>query len=413
MRHAALDAWEAPPAPLVALRREAARDGQTLVPETAAAAWREVATALSAVLPAAAADDARAHRGGDASGAPGGNPDAAVSGDPSGAERGDAKALVAALRQQGLCTLDEAHALLDFHALTRRVVEAPTVLYPAGESARAVLVRAECALARVLRTARAEAQTAPLRGEYASSASASAASASASASAASASASASAATASAASASASASAAGASASAAVPDRDAVASPGAGGLGTRRSSAFVVGFVVVCLLAAGIAALLFSGVGRDRPLDEGIAAYAAGQRMVARLAFEKALAASPHDARPLLYLGRLAREEGDLPQSRRLLEQAVQRAPDNPLAHRELASALLADGQPELARRFYVRALTLDPNDRLAQGFLGCALLRLGRAEEAQRWFERAGPGDWLACVATAPSLGPPGPGRGP
>jgi tetratricopeptide (TPR) repeat protein len=176
---------------------------------------------------------------------------------------------------------------------------------------------------------------------------------------------------------------------------------------------VVGLVVVCLLAAGLAALLFSGVGRGRPLEDGIAAYEAGQRMVARLAFEKALAADPDDARPLVYLGRLAREEGDLLQSRRLLEQAVQRAPDNPLTHRELASALLADGQPELARRFYVRALELDPSDRLAQGFLGCALMRLGRVEEARRWIERAGPGDWTGCVIGPPVVPGGIRGRGP
>jgi Flp pilus assembly protein TadD len=168
---------------------------------------------------------------------------------------------------------------------------------------------------------------------------------------------------------------------------------------------VVALVVVCLVCAGLAAVLFSRAMRGDAMEEGIAAYQAGQRVVARMAFEKALGEDPSDARPLIYLGRLSREEGDLATARRLLEQAVQRAPDNALTHRELGSALLADGQPELARRFYVRALTLDTNDRLAQGYLGCSLARLGRTDEAQRWLDRAGPGDWMACAAQ-PNPGP-------
>jgi tetratricopeptide (TPR) repeat protein len=181
-----------------------------------------------------------------------------------------------------------------------------------------------------------------------------------------------------------------------------ASASAARAGSGRSSRFVVALVVGCLVVAGVAALLLSGVGRGDAMSEGIAAYEAGQRMVARLAFERAAGDEPSDARPFVYLGRLAREDGDLPQARRLLEQAVQRDPGNPLAHRELASALLADGQPELARRFYVRSLAIDPTDRLAQGFLGCALARLGRADEARRWLDRAGPGDWSACAGVLP-----------
>ncbi len=311
-----------------------------MAPTRALAAWQEVADALGALAPTTA--------------------------------RTDAKALVAALRQQGLCTLDEAHALIDLQTLVSRMAAEPDVAHQAGESTRQVVARAEQAVSRILRTANTAEIAAPLQAEY--------------------------------------------------GRAAVPPPAAAGPppppppefptpvpssigGTGRSSAFVVALVVVCLVAAGVAAFLFAGIGRRDPLSEGVTAYQAGQRMVARLAFERALADDPGDARPLIYLGRLSREEGDLAQARRLLEQAVQRAPENALTHRELASALLADGQPELARRFYVRALELDPTDRLAQGFLGCALARLGRVEEAQRWLGRAGPGDWTAC-ATLPARAP-------
>jgi tetratricopeptide (TPR) repeat protein len=310
-----------------------------VAPTRALAAWQEVAEALGALAPAASRDDA--------------------------------KALVAALRQQGLCTLDEAHALIDLQTLAVRMAAEPDVAHQASEATRQVVVRAEQAVSRILRTANTAEIAAPLHAEYARAAVPPA-----------------------------------SASSPPPPPPPASTPATpASAGTGRSSAFVVALVVVCLVAAGVAAFLFAGVGRRDPLSEGITAYQAGQRMVARLAFERALADDPGDARPLIYLGRLSREEGDLPQARRLLEQAVQRAPDNALTHRELASALLADGQPELARRFYVRALEIDPTDRLAQGFLGCALARLGRVDEAQRWLGRAGPGDWTACAA-APMRAP-------
>ncbi len=303
------------------------------------------------------------------------------------ASDGDPKALVSALRYQGLCTLDEAHALIDLAALAERGGGA------AGELPRRLVVQARELLERIVHTVDDGAAAAPLQAEYRR-------------------------------------------AAAPPPRSAIPEPAAwkaeaiardagmrdaggaasslpplaipSGGGSGRSSAFVIGLVVVCLLAAGVAAVLFSGVTRRDALADGVAAYQAGQRVAARIAFERALTDDPSDARPLIYLGRLSREEGDLSTARRLLEQAVQRAPEQALAHRELASALLADGQPELARRFYVRALTLDPDDRLAQGFLGCALARLGRTDEARRWFERAGPGDWTACASATLPPRPPG-----
>jgi tetratricopeptide (TPR) repeat protein len=295
------------------------------------------------------------------------------------APAGDAKALVAMLRQQGLCTLEEAHTLIDAHALATR--SATDAAAPVGELPRQLLERADQTLDRILRTADDSSSAVPLQSEYARAAKASATS-----------------------------------PAAFPPSPAPSaasfdsSPDHSQRSDRRSNRFVITLALVCVAAAVVAVVLFTGIGRNDPMEQGITAYQAGQRVAARIAFEQAMVKDPTDARPLIYLGRLAREEGDLIQARRLLEQAVQRAPDNALSHRELGSALLADGQPELARRFYVRALSLEPNDRLAQGFLGCALARLGRVDEARRWLDRAGPGDWVACanaVPVAPMPAPP------
>ena len=179
----------------------------------------------------------------------------------------------------------------------------------------------------------------------------------------------------------------------------------------KSSGALIGAIILLLVGAGGAWYFLAGrEGRD--YAEGVAAYQRGAREVARMAFARAAQADENDARPLIFLGRMAREENDLPRSRRFLEAAVRIDPSSPTALRELASAMLADGQPEIARRFYVRALELNPNDQLAQGFLGCTLFRLGRYEEAQRWVQRAGQGEWTSCVSGPPPMPMPMPPPG-
>ncbi len=181
--------------------------------------------------------------------------------------------------------------------------------------------------------------------------------------------------------------------------------------THRKRFFLVLGAIVLLLAA-LAGGGWWYTGRaGRVLDRGIDAYQRGSREAARVAFAEAAQLDPDDARPLVYLGRISREDGDLARARRFLTTAVRVAPRSAVATRELASLMLADGQPEIARRFYVRALEIDPTDRSAQGFLGCALARLQRYEEAQRWIHRAGPGEWQRCMPVTPMFPPPPPAR--
>lgn len=182
----------------------------------------------------------------------------------------------------------------------------------------------------------------------------------------------------------------------------------------RSTGFIIGVFALLVLGGAGAWYAYSQRTDASDFQDGVAAYQRGATEVARIAFAKAARSAPNDERPLVFLGRLAREEGNLATARRFLDAAIRVAPQSAMANRELAAVLLADGNPELARRFYVRALQIDPNDRLAQGFLGCALFRLGRPEEAARWTDRAGPGDWTPCVnapapasnATTPSATP-------
>jgi len=164
---------------------------------------------------------------------------------------------------------------------------------------------------------------------------------------------------------------------------------------------------VLLVGLGAGTVWWFTTGKpERELADAVSAYQRGSREVARTTFARLAMEHPDDARPLVYLGRITREDGDLARARTFLTNAVRLAPESAVAARELAGIMLADGQPEIARRFYVRALQLDPNDRMAQGFLGCALIRLGRFDEAPRWIQRAGPGEWQQCLASIPA--PPG-----
>jgi tetratricopeptide (TPR) repeat protein len=160
-----------------------------------------------------------------------------------------------------------------------------------------------------------------------------------------------------------------------------------------------------LLIVAATALYFKSTAATREWNEAVASYTRGAKEAARLNFTRFATRHPDDARPRVYLGRIAREDQDYQTARQYLDTAVRLNPQSAMAQREMGSAMLAVNDPELARRFYVRALQLDDTDRPAMGFLGCALARLGRLDEARRWIERAGPGEWSECV-TAPASTP-------
>jgi tetratricopeptide (TPR) repeat protein len=185
-------------------------------------------------------------------------------------------------------------------------------------------------------------------------------------------------------------------------------------GQRRGPGLIITLMVLALLAAAGALYYYSTTrpGGRAELERGIQAYNAGRREEARAYLERVVRADSTLAIPHIYLGRIAREEGDLPTAGRELRTAVQLDPQNALAQRELGALFLSRGQqfanqqrPDLARadydaarRSYIRAIQLDPTDRAAQGYLGCALVRLGRTQEGVTWLNRAGHGSWSACA---------------
>ena len=213
----------------------------------------------------------------------------------------------------------------------------------------------------------------------------------------------------------------ASAVPAAPVADTPAFPGA----NRRRGFPLIALIGLLAVLGGIGGgIYYFAAGRSGgPLQEGIAAFTAGDRTAARNAFAEAIRDDPKDADPHIYLGRLARDEGDANTAVRELQTAIQLEPNNATAQREMGAHLLAQSTGQLnsgnlpgalqslnlARNFYVRAVQLNPEDKSAQGFLGCVLMRLGRVQEANNFWLRSGPGPWTQCQPL-PTLAPQVPG---
>ncbi|MGH7647976.1 MAG: tetratricopeptide repeat protein, partial [Gemmatimonadaceae bacterium] len=190
-----------------------------------------------------------------------------------------------------------------------------------------------------------------------------------------------------------------------PDRGAgiPVAPASAELPTAPPNRAPVLVLLLVLVLLGIGAYYWFGARRGpSALDAGVAAYSAGQRDSARAMFARAAAADPRAAMPHLYLGRMAREDGDYTTAGKELRTAVQLDPTGAAGQRELGAFFLARGGTftsqnrqdlatqdyDAARRAYVRALQANAADSASEGYLACALARLGRTDEAATWLKR-------------------------
>ncbi|HEY7566511.1 MAG TPA: tetratricopeptide repeat protein [Gemmatimonadaceae bacterium] len=168
--------------------------------------------------------------------------------------------------------------------------------------------------------------------------------------------------------------------------------------SRNSLGIILAVILLIAVVGGGAYYGWRWYTGPRALEQARAAYAAGRRTEARDKFLGVARRLPKLAEPHIYLGRMAREEGDRATAIRELQTAVRLEPNNGAAMREMGSYLLSIGDPQLASRFYVRAIEANSQDRSAMGYLACALVRLGRFDEAQRFLSRAGQGPWGVCA---------------
>jgi predicted Zn-dependent protease len=174
---------------------------------------------------------------------------------------------------------------------------------------------------------------------------------------------------------------------------------------------VVGLVALLAALGGVAWWAARRGGDPRGYTEGVAAYRAGQRDVARARFTDAVRDEPSHAASRVFLARLAREDGDLTRATSELTRAIELDTTSALAFREMGQLQLQANRPDLAARFLERALRRDQTDRVALGWMGCAMARQGQGELAERFFQRAGQGDWSPCRPAV--YGPPGAVAGP
>jgi tetratricopeptide (TPR) repeat protein len=200
-------------------------------------------------------------------------------------------------------------------------------------------------------------------------------------------------------------------------------PPATGMGDHHRAApspvlFIgAGVLVLFGLIGAVVWFLVRGGGEPAAMEQARSAYAAGLRDSARSVFARIALENPNQYTPFVYLGRIAREQGDFASAAKYLTRAAQLAPDSAIVHRELGSFFLARGayhaarqRPDLAlgdynaaRRSFVRAVQLAPNDPIAKGYLGCALVRAGRPEDGARFLSMAGEGPWRQCAPPAPA----------
>lgn len=174
------------------------------------------------------------------------------------------------------------------------------------------------------------------------------------------------------------------------------------VGRRRSAwPLIAGSLLALVLIGGGVWWAMNRGGAD-DTRTGIQLLNQGKREVARDVFKKAARDDPRSALPLVYLGRMFRDEQRYDSATAYLQAAIRREPNSAIAFKEMAKLLFIEGNYDGARRFFVRALTANPADRESAGYLGCSLVRLGRATEAQTFLTRAGQGDWSACANAAP-----------
>lgn len=291
------------------------------------------------------------------------------------------QALIRELRSRGILSFDEGNALAEFHAASER---ARHVSYEPTDAdinaARAAFLKLEAGLMAAASGERPHAGEPAVAAPHAGAATAGTAAAGAAA------------------------APPGGAPPLVADTSSVVSPV---LPQRRWVRGLLGAVALAVIV-GAAWWTWVTYGRGSELDEAIAMYNRGQRQEAAAAFERVARDNPTDARPRVYLARMARQAGNMTLARDQATKAVTADRHSALAHGEMARYLMAAGNWDLARQFWLRALQADASDRSAQGYLGCTMARLGRYDEARNWLQRAGEGEWSVCAQQIPPAGSPG-----
>jgi cytochrome c-type biogenesis protein CcmH/NrfG len=151
----------------------------------------------------------------------------------------------------------------------------------------------------------------------------------------------------------------------------------------------------------VAILMAIFLTRKSPLERGIEAFAADDHVRAEAHFEDAMRADSTDVEVLLYLGRIYRRDGRLPDAARVLGSAENLAPEDADVRRELGYLFMDLNQPTFAAQQFDRARELEPeNPRSWIGLIRA--LRAAGDPQSEVWLERAPPEVRAALTSVTP-----------
>lgn len=129
------------------------------------------------------------------------------------------------------------------------------------------------------------------------------------------------------------------------------------------------------------------VAADLWAELGRAQLALGERVDARIAFDKVLEIEPSKVSGLLGLVAVNLEDGDHEEAKTQCRRALEVAPDNAEAWFLMGILLEARSQLASAESHFIKALTLDPGHIKAQIARATVVLNRNKPVEAVRWFE--------------------------
>jgi tetratricopeptide (TPR) repeat protein len=155
--------------------------------------------------------------------------------------------------------------------------------------------------------------------------------------------------------------------------------------TRRPVALVV--VAAVLLVTAVALVLL--FGRDSAMEDGVAAFRAGEMGLAEQHFRAVVSRDDDNVTARLYLARILRTQGRQQEAAQVLQAAARTAPRDAAVRRELGHLFLdLDRAPQAAQQFRM-ALELEPEEPL--GWVGVyeSLRRAGDSIAAAEVLRRA------------------------
>jgi tetratricopeptide (TPR) repeat protein len=155
--------------------------------------------------------------------------------------------------------------------------------------------------------------------------------------------------------------------------------------------------------AGLAILLVLVIrmrGSDDDLRRGEAALRAGRVAEAEAAFRVSADENPRDPQPRVYLARIYREAGRIPDAEREIQAGLRAAPDDAGLHTEHGYLLLDSNRAPDAVEVFRRAVLSDSTSQRAWAGLVKSLRASGRPTDAEQVLRRA-PAGLRALMRTA------------